>query len=149
MGRPSDREMRQRIARHQQERPAHWTTLEHPADPAAALARLDGTVGGAILDCLTTYLSTLLMRRASERAILQNIERLCESIHSLSFPVIIVTNEVGAGVVPAYALGRAFRDLSGFANQIAAASAHQVVSMTAGIPVQIKGPRLTPKELRA
>jgi len=137
---PQDREMRQRIAHHQQERPTQWRTIEHPANLASTLVRLDGHADGAIIDCLTMYVSELLMGRQSDATIQKRIERLCETIQTRPYPVIMVTNEVGSGVVPMHPLGRRFRDMAGLANQIAARCADQVYVLVAGIPTLIKEP---------
>ena len=137
---PQDRAMRRRIAHHRQERPTPWRTIEHPANLASTLVRLDGHAEGAIIDCLTMYVSELLMARQTDAAIRQRIERLCETIHTRPYPVIMVTNEVGSGVVPAHPLGRRFRDVAGLANQIAARCADQVYVLVAGIPTLIKEP---------
>lgn len=134
----ADGEMRRRVVRHQRQRPKSWTTIEHPADPAQAIARLDGKVEGVILDCLTLYVSELLLRGHSDAAIQRQVRRLCQAARRVSCPVLMVTNEVGSSVVPDHELGRRFRDLAGLANQIAADCADQVFLLVAGIPVQIK-----------
>lgn len=137
--RPSDREMRRRVVRHQQERPAHWKTIEHPRDPATALRQLTGDVDGVVIDCLTMYVAQLLLQRRSEASIEHAVQHLCETIQQLPSPVIMVTNEVGSGIVPTHRLGRRFRDLAGLANQLAARFADDVYVLTAGIPTLIKG----------
>lgn len=134
----SDREMQQRIAHHRRERPAYWKTIEHPADPAKVIAQLNGKCDGLILDCLTMYVSQLLVAGHSDAEISQQVRRLCKAIRSVPHPVILVTNEVGSGVVPEYPMGRRFRDLAGLANQIAAAFADEVYLLVAGIPTLIK-----------
>jgi adenosylcobinamide kinase/adenosylcobinamide-phosphate guanylyltransferase len=131
--------MRQRIARHQSERPAQWKTIEPPADPATVIGRLNGSADGLILDCLTMYVAQLLTAGASDARIEQRIRRLCQASRDAPCPVILVTNEVGCGVVPAFPLGRRFRDLAGIANQIAAACAEEVYLLVAGIPLLMKG----------
>ncbi|MBI4353961.1 MAG: bifunctional adenosylcobinamide kinase/adenosylcobinamide-phosphate guanylyltransferase [Candidatus Omnitrophica bacterium] len=141
--RPADRDMKRRVARHQQERPRSWTTLEAPDDPAAVLAKQNGFVDGAILDCLTMYVSRLLMRRLSDEAILTRIRTLCQAMRQAPFPMVIVTNEVGWGVVPATRLGRRFRDLAGFVNQLVAQHADDVYLVVAGLPLRLKGNGLT------
>ena len=142
--RVADREMQRRVTHHQHARPASWRTIEPPADPVRAIAKLDKTVDGIIIDCLTMYVSGLLTKRHSDTAIQQRIRRLCQAIQRVSYPVIMVTNEVGAGVVPTHRLGRRFRDLAGLANQMAAHDADQVVVLIAGIPMQLKGAPLWP-----
>jgi len=135
----ADREMRQRIARHQCQRPTHWRTIESPADPLTALLKLGRKTDGVILDCLTMYVSTLLVEGRSDVTIQRRVRQLCNVIRHVSYPVAIVTNEVGSSVVPDYELGRRFRDVAGLANQIAADHADQVVWLVAGIPVYVKG----------
>lgn len=135
--RAADREMRQRIAHHRRQRPAHWKTIEPPADPTKVLAHLHGKSEGLILDCLTMYVSQLLMAGRSDAMIQQHVRRLCHAIRRASYPVIVVTNEVGSGVVPEFPMGRRFRDLAGLANQTAAAFADDVYLLVAGIPMRI------------
>lgn len=135
----TDQEMCRRIVRHRRARPKHWSTIEHPSDPAETLSRLNGKVAGVILDCLTMYVSELLVHGCSDAAIQKNVRRLCHAIRAVSCPVLVVTNEVGWGVVPEHALGRRFRDLAGVANQIAAGAADQVFLLVAGIPLELKG----------
>jgi adenosylcobinamide kinase/adenosylcobinamide-phosphate guanylyltransferase len=149
--RAMDREMRERIAAHQRQRPKPWTTIEPPIDPTEALARLNGkrNVNGIIVDCLTMYVSELVMRGDSDRVIQRKVRRLCQAIRRCSCPVVVVTNEVGSSIVPAYAVGRRFRDLAGMANQIAAGFADQVFLLIAGIPLQVKGGQPTLKRARA
>lgn len=135
----TDQEMRRRIARHRRARPKHWRTIEHPSDPAKTLIQLNRKVTGVILDCLTMYVSELLVQGRSDAAIQQKVHRLCRAIRTVSYPVLMVTNEVGWGVVPEHELGRRFRDLAGAANQIAAEAADQVFLLVAGIPLAMKG----------
>lgn len=134
----SDPEMRRRIARHRRARPASWTTIESPTNPAAALGRLPQRTHGVIIDCLTLLVSQLMLAKRSDAAIEAGVTSLCEAIRRAPCPVIVVTNEVGNGVVPASALGRRFRDLAGTANQIAAAAADEVYLLVAGLPLCIK-----------
>jgi len=135
----ADPEMRQRIARHRRARPKHWRTIEHPSDPATTLTQLNRKVQGVIVDCLTMYVSELLVQGRSDAAIQQKVHRLCRAIRTVSYPVFMVTNEVGWGVVPEYEWGRRFRDLAGVANQIAAEAADQLFLLVAGIPLEMKG----------
>lgn len=134
----ADREMRQRIAQHRRQRPAHWRTIEHPANPAKVIAQLNGKSDGLILDCVTMYVSQLLVAGHSDAEIAQQVRRLCNAVRRAPYPVILVTNEVGSGVVPDYPMGRRFRDLAGLANQIAATLADEVYLLVAGIPTLIK-----------
>lgn len=136
---PTDHDMKRRVARHRQERPASWTTIEAPDDPAAVIAQQDGTIDGAILDCLTLYVSRLVMRKFSDETILKRIRALCETLRRAPFPIVMVTNEVGWGVVPTTRVGRRFRDLAGFANQLVAQVADEVYLVVAGLPLRLKG----------
>ena len=144
-----DREMKQRVERHRQARPAHWTTIEYPSDLVRTLSQLNGKVGGAIIDCLTMHVSELLMRGISEKSTQQNVHRLCKAIRSACYPVIVVTNEVGSSVVPDHPRGRQFRDLAGLANQTAASFADEVYLLVAGIPLLIKGHAPSRRSLHA
>lgn len=137
-GAATDEEMRSRIARHRAQRPRAWRTIESPDDPVRAIAQLKGPIEGLLMDCLTMYVSTLLIRGETDGAIERRVRRLCETIRRARCPVILVTNEVGTGVVPPAALGRRFRDLAGVANQIAASIADEVYLLVAGIPLHLK-----------
>lgn len=136
--RPSDPEMRRRVARHRAERPLHWTTIEHPPDLSTTLTQLNHQTQGIVVDCLTMYVAELLTRELSDASIVKALRRLCRVLCASRRPVIVVTNEVGCGVVPEHPLGRQFRDLAGLANQMVAKISDQVVLMVAGIPTQVK-----------
>jgi len=138
---PCDQEMRDRIARHREERPAQWRTIEHPADLPGALARVDGRASGVVIDDLTLYLSELLLRRQPLSAMLEQVARLCRTARRIRPSVILVSNDVGLGLVPPTRLGRRFRDAAGFANQMAARCADEVYFLVAGIPLQLKAHR--------
>ena len=135
---PADAQMRQRVDRHRRERPAHWVTVEQPANLSSQLARLTAGCDGALFDCLTMYVSDLVLKKRSDAAIQRDVRRLCEAIRHGSVPVAMVTNEVGSGVVPDHPLGRRFRDVAGMANQLAARVADRVVLMVSGLPLVIK-----------
>ena len=139
-----DPEMQVRIARHQRQRPAGWDTVEAPYNPAAALN--PGSPRAYLIDCLTLFISNSLLAleqdglvaAALEEACLAKVEALIEAARHTPSLVVIVSNEVGQGVVPAYPLGRLFRDVAGWANQRVAAAAHQVYYCVAGIAVELK-----------
>ena len=132
-----DEEMAQRIAAHKRRRGSDWATIEEPLDLSAALlARRDRT-DCALVDCLTIWLSNLLLHRDAEFAG-EKVEQLVETLPRLDFHVVLVTNEVGWGIVPDNALARQFRDLAGWANQRIAAAADEVVLTVAGIPMIVK-----------
>jgi adenosylcobinamide kinase/adenosylcobinamide-phosphate guanylyltransferase len=91
-----------------------------------------------LVDCLTLWISNLLLSTAASAAVEARIPRLIETLAQAACPVVLVSNEVGAGIVPENKLARQFRDLAGTANQAVAAAAHRVVWVVAGIPVTIK-----------
>lgn len=134
-----DDEMRDRIARHQARRPARWRTVEAPTNVAAALANLlPGTV--VVLDCLSLLVSNLLLANESdpEPAINRELDHLLAVVAQRDLILIAVTNEVGMGIVPAYPLGRQYRDLLGLANQRVATAAAEVYLVVCGIPVELR-----------
>lgn len=129
-----DDEMRARIARHRTDRGADWHTVEAPRDLAAALGAVpQGTV---LVDCATLWLSNTLLADA-------DVERECTALlaalAACRVPVVVVTNEVGWGIVPDNALARVFRDAQGRLNQRMAAQAGLVVAVMAGLPLVLKG----------
>jgi adenosylcobinamide kinase / adenosylcobinamide-phosphate guanylyltransferase len=111
-----DEEMRERIRSHQEERSLDFLTIEAPIEVAQALAGL-GEVDVVVIDCLTLWLSNLLMAEKTDAEISAALETLVVALQSRSWQVVLVTNEVGLGVVPASALGRRFRDLAGRIHQ--------------------------------
>ncbi|MDR2826810.1 MAG: bifunctional adenosylcobinamide kinase/adenosylcobinamide-phosphate guanylyltransferase [Candidatus Adiutrix intracellularis] len=132
-----DEEMAERIQRHQAERGNTWHTLENPLTPDLTLAELDKD-GLILLDCLTLWLSNLLVENDDSKWILSRVDNLLRAVQLYSGPVIIVSNEVGNGIVPINAMARKFRDLTGVANQRLAAQADQVILSVAGLEIKIK-----------
>ncbi len=128
-----DEEMAERIARHKAERGAGWTTREAPLLLAQALAEEARPGRVAVVDCLTLWLSNLLLAERDLEAATRDLAAL-----ALAGPVIFVSNEVGQGIVPETPLGRAFRDAQGRANQALAAVCDAVVLVTAGLPRLLK-----------
>lgn len=136
----SDPEMEVRIRRHRQSRPAEWRTLEVPIDLDVAILSLRKEGQLAIIDCLTLYLSNVMSRTQSRVSeIEEHVARLCSALKKSNVPLIVVSNEVGAGVHPSTSLGRLYCDLLGELNQRVAALAQNVIVMMAGIAVPIKG----------
>ncbi|MCB0037145.1 MAG: bifunctional adenosylcobinamide kinase/adenosylcobinamide-phosphate guanylyltransferase, partial [Anaerolineales bacterium] len=141
-----DGEMAQRIAKHRAERPTHWQTLETPQWVGAAVAAVDPTAYEVVLlDCLTMLASNVLLAlpeavdaQTAEDALTAEIEALLAVYERTASHWIIVSNEVGLGIVPAYALGRLYRDVLGRANQRLAAAADTVLFMVAGLPMKVK-----------
>jgi adenosylcobinamide kinase / adenosylcobinamide-phosphate guanylyltransferase len=140
--RAEDDEMRYRIEQHRQNRPEHWITIEEPLDIAGACRRIETCADIILIDCLTVWLSNLMWERRDQATneIDSCAESQIEAIASLASEtdVIVVSNEVGAGIVPENEVARRFRDLQGFVNQRCAARADRVFLMVAGISVPIK-----------
>jgi adenosylcobinamide kinase/adenosylcobinamide-phosphate guanylyltransferase len=139
--RPDDEEMSARIARHRSERPPSWITVEEPLEIVRAVERCSADCHFILLDCLTLWLSNFFLeRKGSEihEAALREVARLAPAAGSAH--LVVVTNEVGCGLVPESALGRSFRDVHGWVNQEAARAADWVYHVVAGIPVAIKQP---------
>lgn len=133
-----DAEMQERVRRHRAERGPAWTTFEVPLALPEALAE-HGRPGRVVLvDCLTLWVSNLLLEVEDSAAVEDRIAALVRAVAACRGPVILVSNEVGLGVVPESRLGRQFRDLAGIANQSVAACAQEVILTVAGIPVVIK-----------
>lgn len=133
-----DREMKKRIARHKAERPAHWTTVEEPVDLVAAVQTLPPDTDAVLIDCLTLWISNLMMAGRDEEGILSECERLAAALARAPFTAVLVSNEVGAGIVPENKLARAFRDTAGRANQIMARASEQAFALISGCPVKLK-----------
>jgi adenosylcobinamide kinase / adenosylcobinamide-phosphate guanylyltransferase len=142
-----DADMQARIARHQAERPQGWTTVEEPYDIAGACERLAGRCDVIVLDCLTLWVSNLLLRGDKDAAILDAADNLARHAGLRRLSLIMVSNEVGAGVHPPTQIGLRFRDVLGEVNQRLAAASDRVTYMVAGIPMVIKNV-LLPKDLR-
>ena len=135
---PHDEEMKSRVIKHQQERSLDWQTVEAPVHLPEAIDSLNGKAGLVLVDCLTLWVSNLLLENQDSQFVLDNVQRLTRSVKAAHCPVILVSNEVGAGIVPENKLARLYRDLVGSANQAVAACVDQVVWVVAGIPVTIK-----------
>jgi adenosylcobinamide kinase/adenosylcobinamide-phosphate guanylyltransferase len=127
-----DQEMRERIAEHRRRRDGRWITLEAPLDLAGALA---ATKGPVLVDCLTLWLTNLMLAEADREAAFTALEA---ALDAAAHPVVLVSNEVGLGIVPDNALARAFRDEAGRLNQRLARRADRVLFMVAGLPMVVK-----------
>lgn len=137
-----DEEMAARIAQHRAERARHWRVAEEAFDLAGALASAAAPDTIIVVDCLTLWLSNLMLAA-------QDIEAagtgLIKSLAQAQGPVIFVSNEVGQGIVPDNQLARAFRDAQGRLNQALAAECEAVVLMVAGLALQVKPDVLAPR----
>lgn len=133
-----DDDMAARIARHQAGRPAHWRTLEEPLHVAHALAKAE-PASLVLLDCVTLWVTNLLLREGTTWAQSKaELDALLAWYRIRAVDLIVVTNEVGLGIVPADPLSRTFRDWLGLFNQHIAAEADAVYLMVAGLPVEVK-----------
>jgi len=130
-----DDEMRARIAGHRARRGEDWTTLEAPLDAAGAIAGADGPKTFILFDCVTLWVSNLM---AAGSGVETEAARLAALLPRIAGRLVIVSNEVGLGIVPDNALARAFRDEAGCANQVLAEAADEVVFMAAGLPLRLK-----------
>ncbi len=147
---PLDQEMRKRIEKHKKRRPASWKTIEEERDLSKTLPRLR-KVNTVVIDCLTLWISNLLLSGEREGAILKRTKDFFKILKKRRFTTLVVSNEVGMGIVPDNRLGRSFRDIAGQANQIIGGLADEVYLLEAGIPVKIKGtyspsPRSSPQK---
>lgn len=153
--RAGDGEMRERIERHRQARPATWQTFEEPREVAPLLGRIGNDYPVVLIDCLTLLLSNLLLKEAGredgrflqEEEIQEEVRRLIAAAKGVRAQVVVVSNEVGMGIVPPTRLGRAFRDVAGRANQLLAQEADEVLALWAGIPLRLKGEGPAPRQI--
>jgi adenosylcobinamide kinase/adenosylcobinamide-phosphate guanylyltransferase len=134
-----DAEMQQRITRHREERSASWTTLEAPLALEAAILQCSGHFDIILIDCLTLWTSNLMAAEGSDvDRIFARADRLCEALCQITSSVVLVSNEVGSGIVPESESGRLYRDLLGGINQRVAAVADKVLLLVAGCPLTVK-----------
>lgn len=140
-----DDEMRHRIDVHRTERPPEWGTLEAAANVGEALLAADYAADCILLDDMTLLASNVILNLpddvdtpTAEKAVLAETGRLLEALDQIDADVIIVSNEVGLGIVPATKLGRNYRDALGRANQLLAKAADRVLFMVSGLPMTVK-----------
>ncbi len=144
-----DEEMRSRIERHQIERPSTWKTLEAPTAISEGIQKTWDGQDVILIDCLTLLVSNILLAgtggddvpvdmELAQASMLVEVETFAKTIENLNVTTIIVSNEVGLGLVPPYELGRVYRDVLGQANQNIAKRADEVYFLVAGIPMQVK-----------
>ena len=169
-----DAEMADRIARHRRQRPPHWTTAERPLDLVGAVACAPEGTSVVLVDCLSVWAANRLLAAGSgigekvddgpgddgdanlaawteradkvERAVAQEIAQLLATARSAAWSLLLVSNEVGSGVVPPSPLGRAYRDLLGRLNQAAAGGADEAYLVVAGLAVELKRLATRPEE---
>jgi adenosylcobinamide kinase/adenosylcobinamide-phosphate guanylyltransferase len=134
-----DDEMRLRISRHRQERGEGFQTIEEPLDLAGALHRIPDETEVVLIDCLTVWLGNLMHRKGVQSEPYAEERELIRALENPPCNLVIVTNELGSGIVPADAMTRTFRDHAGWLNQDVARIADEVVLVACGLPLKLKG----------
>jgi len=135
---PLDEEMKERVSLHKKTRPASWKTFEETLDITPLLKQIGFEFDVIIIDCLTIWVSNLLLKGFEKKAIENKVDEMMDTLRGIKGNPIIVSNEVGLGIVPENKLARDFRDVAGRANQIVADKSKEVFFMAAGLPLQIK-----------
>jgi len=139
-----DEEMALRIEEHKKRRPKNWKTIEEPLNASSVIEKEGKSDRVILLDCLALLVANLIFSKGDstseliDQAVLNEIKTLAKISKDVPASVIIVTNEVGMGIVPEYPLGRAYRDTLGKANQILASEVDEVYLLVCGIPVNVK-----------
>jgi adenosylcobinamide kinase/adenosylcobinamide-phosphate guanylyltransferase len=134
-----DAEMAERIARHRARRGPDWQTLEEPLDLVGVISAHDGYLNAFLVDCVTLWLTNLLLHHGDATPALEQVAALTRLMPGLTTPLILVSNEIGMGIVPDNHLARVFRDLAGEANELLAQAADEVYVMFSGLPLKLKG----------
>jgi adenosylcobinamide kinase / adenosylcobinamide-phosphate guanylyltransferase len=135
-----DAEMTEKIRRHREERANHWRTFEEPLELGRLIAGHAAAFDVMLVDCLTIFVANLLeTENADPVCVTRCVEEFLEALRTPPSSVVLVSNEVGSGVVPPYPAGRRFRDALGELNQRVAAIADNVVLLVAGLPLALKG----------
>ena len=133
-----DKEMAQRIKFHKKTRPRDWQTFEEPYKVSELLFKIGNKFEVILIDCLTLFVSNLMLKGLKEDTINEEVNSIVSAINKIKAKAIIVSNEVGSGIVPENKLGRNFRDIAGKTNQIVAKESDEVFFMVSGIPCKIK-----------
>lgn len=145
-----DEEMRERVQTHRARRPLNWKTIESPYCVDRVVSDLNGKAGLVLIDCITLYITNMFLNSAAcsdmkmvdlkqrQKYIMAEINKLIQVCRESRSDVIVISNEVGLGIVPDNALSREFRDIAGYANQSLAGEADEVYFMVAGIAQRLK-----------
>jgi adenosylcobinamide kinase/adenosylcobinamide-phosphate guanylyltransferase len=136
---PFDAEMRARIEAHRRDRAGQFETIEAPVRLAEAVGGLEAGVGVAVVDCLTVWLGNLMHYHGGGGGMQTEVDALLAVLESPPCELVLVTNEVGLGIIPENAMAREFRDLAGRLNRRVAERAGRVVMLISGIPLYLKG----------
>jgi adenosylcobinamide kinase/adenosylcobinamide-phosphate guanylyltransferase len=137
-GQALDDEMTARIEFHRDTRPSEFQTVEEPVNVVVALERLSERADIVVLDCLTLWVSNLMQLYNDDDPILSATDQLAKTLKASAFSSIVVTDEVGWGIVPEHPMARRYRDLLGWTNQKIASVADDVVLMVSGYPIKVK-----------
>ncbi len=134
-----DDEMRQRIEAHKRERGPHWDTVEEPYNLGGVIEQVKGMYDVVVVDCLTIWLTNIMLAW-EERSVEEGIIGLAEGLRQVkgSVDILVVSNEIGMGIVPEGALSRRFRDHAGLLNQMVAAVCEQAYLIVSGLPLRLK-----------
>lgn len=135
---PFDDEMQLRVSRHKEERGPNFITIEEPVDLAGAIRALPVDTEVAVVDCLTVWVGNLMYKFGDEEDSYPQIDDLLQALQSPPCDIVLVTNEVGMGIIPDNAVSRKFRDLAGSLNQRVASVADKVIITVSGIPLVLK-----------
>lgn len=133
-----DEEMKRRIGLHKKARPEAWKTFEEPQEVALLLKKIGNDFGLIIIDCLTLLVSNMMLNGCKDKPVERKIGMMLSVLKEIKAGSVIVSNEVGLGIVPENKLARDFRDVAGRINQMAAKDADEVIFMIAGIPWRVK-----------
>jgi len=134
-----DEEMARRVENHKKVRGMEWVTVEEPIEVVETIREYQDQVEVILLDCITLWLSNLMLKWDDDVKVMMEIDRFASAIKNVQVSLILVSNEVGMGIVPADPLSRRFRDIAGWVNQKVAESVETVIFMVSGIPVFLKG----------
>lgn len=134
-----DEEMARRVEHHRKMRGIEWETIEEPIEVVETIRKNLDRAEVILLDCITLWLSNLLLKWNDEERVILEIDRLVKALQEIRTSMILVSNEVGMGIVPVDPIARRFRDLSGIANQRIAETADTAIFMVSGIPIFLKG----------
>jgi adenosylcobinamide kinase/adenosylcobinamide-phosphate guanylyltransferase len=137
-GEPLDQEMADRIRKHKRSRGDGWTTVEVPTKVSDWLAEEGSHYSSIVVDCLTLWLNNLLRDRVRPAKVLTHVKKFLKAIRVCHGQVVVVSNELGLGLVPGDAASRQFRDLAGRMNQLVAAEADDVYMLVSGLPLRLK-----------
>jgi adenosylcobinamide kinase/adenosylcobinamide-phosphate guanylyltransferase len=142
-----DSEMQERIIAHRESRPAHWRTIEAPLQVGAAIQQTQAGYDTLVLDCVTLLASNAVLQlpedctqAQADAAVMAEVDGLIEAYQQSDATWLVISNEVGMGIVPPYRLGRVYRDALGRANQRLAGVADEVLLLVAGLPWRLKSP---------